>query len=171
MKIDKYIKDISDKLHNHNGNNNSIDDTIDDNYYLDRKLEPPRFLCYRHIRVKKCPDEYRKKSLDCVLYAITQDELDYALKRELRKSPEQRYQDKKEDWYLHELYIDGGEECNPMYDGCTPKCRFHNETGRIEDDEVREEYKKLSESLRQENKIVEPPSESELQRLAKIYQL
>ena len=50
-----------------------------------------------------------------------------------------------------------------MRSGCTAKCRFYPETGRIEDEEVIEEYNKLVESLRQENKIVEPPSESELQ--------
>jgi hypothetical protein len=40
----------------------------------------------------------------------------------------------------------------------------------IEDEEVVEEHKKLVESLRQKNQMVEPPPESELLlRLAKIY--
>jgi hypothetical protein len=40
---------------------------------------------------------------------------------------------------------------------------------RIEDEEVIDEHNKLVESHRQENSIVEPPSESELLRLAKKY--
>jgi hypothetical protein len=46
-----------------------------------------------------------------------------------------------------------------MVDGCTPKCRYHNETGRIEEDEIKEEYNKLVESYRQKNSIIDPPSE------------
>ena len=34
---------------------------------------------------------------------ITQDELDFGLKRWLRKTPEERYQEEKEDRYFHEL--------------------------------------------------------------------
>jgi N-dimethylarginine dimethylaminohydrolase len=55
-----------------------------------------------------------------------------------------------------------------MVDGCTPKCRYHNETGRIEEDEIKEEYNKLVESYRQKNSIIDLPSESELFKLAKI---
>jgi len=54
-----------------------------------------------------------------------------------------------------------------MVDGCTSKCRYHNEIGRNEDEEVREEHNKLVERHKQENKIVESPSESELLKLAK----
>jgi len=53
--------------------------------------------------------------------------------------------------------------------GCIPECRFYAAEGRIEDDKVREVYEKLGESLRRDNKIVDPPTESELLRLAKKY--
>jgi hypothetical protein len=46
---------------------------------------------------------------------------------------------------------------------------FYTENGRIEDEEVIQEHNKLVESARRDNRIVEPPSESELLRLAKIY--
>jgi len=61
------------------------------------------------------------------------------------------------------LQIDG--YCNGFDSHGTPECRFYPETGRIEDDEVQEQYKKLGESLRRDNKMIEPPSEIELQRL------
>jgi hypothetical protein len=50
-----------------------------------------------------------------------------------------------------------------MYGGCTPNCRFYPEFGVITDEEVIEEHDKLVESLRRDNKIVQPPSEAELQ--------
>ena len=177
MKTDKQIKDISDRLNaisnNDNGRNNHNDDTFridkyDDEYYLDQNRDPPRFYIYRQARAEKWqatgphePSDYDR--------AITQDELDYRLKERLRIPPEQRYQHEKEYYYFHELYIEGGKECNPLYEGCTTKCRFHSETGRIEDMEVIEKHSKLVESMRRDNEIVEPPSEAELQRLAKAY--
>ena len=53
--------------------------------------------------------------------------------------------------------------------GCVPECRFYPEYGRIEDEEVIEEHNKLVESFSRDNKIVEPPSENELLRLAKMH--
>jgi hypothetical protein len=50
-----------------------------------------------------------------------------------------------------------------------PECRFYPEHGRIEDEDVIEEYNKLVESHRQKNSIIDPPSEIELLKLAKIY--
>jgi hypothetical protein len=47
--------------------------------------------------------------------------------------------------------------------------KLYLETGRIEDEEVIEEHNKWIERRRQENSIVEPPSENELLMLAKIY--
>ena len=102
MKIDRFIKDISDRLdgispisypENDNDDYSRLQ-KYDDEYYLDTNSEPPRFAYYRHVRVEQCTDEYRKKSLECVHDSITQDELDYYLKAKLRVPPEQRYQDK-----------------------------------------------------------------------------
>lgn len=45
-------------------------------------------------------------------------------------------------------------------DKCIPECQFYPECGRIEDELVIEEHNKLVESYRQNNSIVEPPSES-----------
>ena len=106
MKTDKYIKDISDRLNTISSRNanayssNGFED-YDDEYYLDMGSEPLRLAYYRHVRVEQCDDEYRKKTFECVRDSTTQDELDYYLKRNLRVPPEQRYQDKKEDWFFH----------------------------------------------------------------------
>ena len=108
---------------------------------------------------------------------ITQDELDFILNRNLRMSPEERYRREKAHWYWHEsswcwrgLDTTGydGQGCN-QFTGCIPECRFYPEYGRIEDEQVIEEHKELVERYRQDNSIVDPPSESELLMLAKIY--
>jgi hypothetical protein len=181
LKIDRYVKDLSRRLDSFsygNGNNNDEDDDSyglykhDDDYYLDTGSQPPRFAYYRHIRAEKWkasgphePSDYDNTT--------TQDELDYGLKRKLRMTPEERYRREKQHWYWHESSwywrrANGydGYGCN---DGkCIPECRFYSEYGRIEDEEVIEEHNKVVESHRQRNTIVEPPSESELLRLAKI---
>ena len=184
MKIDKHIKDFSKRLDNVSGNSNNDeedgDDSYglykhDDDYYLDIGSEPPRFAYYRHIRAEKWkalghkPSEYDN--------SITQDELDYALKRNLTIPPEERYQHEKQHWYWHNSswYSRGldatgydGQGCN-QFTGCIPECRFYPEYGRIEDEEVIEEHNKVVESYLQKGAIVEPPFESELLSLAKIY--
>jgi hypothetical protein len=174
LKVDRYIKDLYKRLDTFSGNNN--DDVYglykhNDDYHLDIGSEPPRFAYYRHIRAEKWkalghkPSEHND--------SITQDELDYALKRNLRIPPEKRYQCEKEQWYWHELSwywrgVNGydGYGCNNGK--CISECRFYPEYGRIED-EVIEEHNKVVESYRQKNAIVEPPSEAELSRLAKIH--
>jgi hypothetical protein len=176
LKIDKYIKDISDRLDNIISSSSTNDDSYkkigkyDDEYYLDQNRDPPRFLLYRQARAEKWeasgphgPSEYDD--------TITQDELDYALKRRLRITPEQRYQDEKRQPWFHELYVEGGRECNNLYDPwCIPgHCRFADEYGVITDEEVIEDHNKVVEYYRQNNKIVEAPSEIELQRLANAY--
>lgn len=182
MKIDKHVRDIShrlDTISNRNGNGNGRDNNngdddygtvteYDDEYYLDIGQDPPRFFYYRYIRAEQWEALGHKCWGHEYDHRITQGELDFRLKKELRISPEQRYQHEKEYYYFHELYVEGGRECNPIYEGCTPKCRFHTETGRIEDEEIIEEHNKHVESLRRENAIVEPPSKEELLRLAKI---
>jgi hypothetical protein len=81
-----------------------INNVRDDEYYLSNHDKgillddiPPRFYYYKHIRAKLGLE-----------HGITQDELNYALKRYLRMSPEQRYQREKSHYYFHELYIEGG---------------------------------------------------------------
>jgi hypothetical protein len=164
LKIDKYIKDLSKKLDSFsssaNGNDYYYDDNYglnnhDDEYYLDRKSEPPRFAYYRHIRIEKSTDEWRKKTFEAANDSITQDELEYSL-----KSWYWRQRDKEETGY-------DGYGCNNGE--CIPECRFYPEYGRIEDELVIEEHNKLVESYRQKNSIIDPPSESELLKLAKIY--
>jgi len=41
-----------------------------------------------------------------------------------------------------------------MYDGCTPKCRYYIETGRIEDEEVIQEHRKTEAVYRKQNRLV-----------------
>ena len=109
MKVDRYAKDLSKKLDSFsNGNGNYDDDSYgltkhDDGYYLDRGSEPPRFAYYRHVRAeewkalgyKPWDHEYDSR--------ITQDELDFILKRNLRMPPEARYQRETSNSYFHEL--------------------------------------------------------------------
>jgi hypothetical protein len=60
--------------------------------------------------------------------------------------------------------LKGAGECNPVLGGCTPKCRFYNEYGRIEDEEVIEMYRQDEEDYRQKGTLVdiEPPDEDTL---------
>ena len=101
MKIDKYIKDVSDRLDSISNNGNDHDnnshkiDKYDDEYYLDQNRDPPRFYLYRQARGEKWQacEPHGMSDYD---KTITQDELDYRLKERLRVTPEQRYQQEKE---------------------------------------------------------------------------
>lgn len=160
MKIDKQVRNISDRLDGISSSKHHDSDEHDDDYYIDIDSEPPRFLYYIQARAEKWeasgphgPSEYDD--------TITQDELDYALKRRLRMTPEQRYQDEKRNFLFHDLscYMrDLGEEdhgCTGA--GCIAECRFYPEYGRIEDGEVIAEHKKLEDKCRKDNKIVDIP--------------
>jgi len=86
--------------------NNRLAKNKDDEYYLDIGSRPPRFLYYRHKRWEKL-DEWGKLTNEGVDDTITQDELDYYLKANLRVPPEERYKHRKENWFFHELsYLD-----------------------------------------------------------------
>jgi hypothetical protein len=99
LKIDRYIKDLSYKLNSFSNNGNGNNDDKDDDYYLDIGSEPPRFLYYRHVRAQEWEALGHKGSdYDG---SIAQDELDYALKEELRISPEQRYRQEKAEFLFH----------------------------------------------------------------------
>ena len=104
----------------------------------------------------------KKESCGAAYDGITQDELDFSLKRKLRMTPEQRYQRKTSNFLYHDLscYMrkPGEEDHGCTGTGCIPECRFYPETDRIEDEKVIEEHSKLVESYRQKNAIVEPPS-------------
>jgi hypothetical protein len=172
LKIDKYIKDLSKKLDNFS-NGNGLQIIKDDVYYIDREDTPPWFV-YHDIAIRERREKAgRKLGLHEYDHSITQDQLDFILKRELRPSPEQRYQHEKANFLFHDLscYMRGlGEsDYGCTGGGCIPECRFYPKYGRIEDDEVIEEHNKLIERHRQENSIVEPPSERELLRLVKIH--
>jgi hypothetical protein len=179
LKIDKHVKDLSRRLDSVSGNGDSDEDDNyglydnDDDYYLDIGSEPPRFAYYRRVRIEKSNDEYRKRSYEAAYDDITQDELNFSLKRKLRMMPEQRYQREKSNFLFHDLscYMRrlGEYDYGCTGAGCIPECRFYPEYGRIEDEEVIEEHNKIVESYRQNNAIVAPRSESELLRLAKIY--
>jgi hypothetical protein len=104
LKIDKHLKDLSRKLDTFSGSRNNDEDNSDsyglykhdDDYYLDIGLEPPRFAYYRHMRAEKWKaSEHKASEYD---HNITQDEMDYALKRNLRVPSEERYQHEKQHW-------------------------------------------------------------------------
>jgi hypothetical protein len=172
LKVDRYAKDLFKKLDNYNfssGNGNEYNDGC----FIEIGSEPPRFTDYREARAKTT-DAFGNKTCEDVWDSITQDELDYYLKMNLRRPPEERYQHKKEAWYFHEsswyMRHDNGYDgygCN--YGVCVPECRYYPQTGRIEDEEVIESHNEYVERLRQKNAIVEPPSESELLRLQRSW--
>src|SRR5215831_15270726 len=109
----------------------------------------------------------RRNSLtNAVLKELSKDKI-------ARPSPEERYKQEKANFLFHDLscYMRGlsDEEYGCDGAGCVPECRFYPATGRIEDEEVIEKHKELVERHKQENSIVEPPSESELLNLAEKY--
>jgi hypothetical protein len=181
LNLDKSIDNLSkrfDKLDSlaNRGNSMSIDSSNDDDeYYLEIGSEPPRFAYYRHVRAQEW-EALGHKPWDHVYdNRITQDELDYNLKKKLRASPEQRYQHRKTNWffhessYLHQTVDENGKAvdiikesgCGHSDNGeqgcCVPECRYYPKYGRIEDEEVIEEHNKLVENLIQENARVQPP--------------
>ena len=180
MKADRYAKDLFKKLDKYsfsNGHNNGHSSTnndeviiYDDYYYIDRGSRPPRFQAYRHARWEKL-DEWGRLTCEDVDKTTTQDELDFALKRDLRMTPEERYQLEKRSFLFHDLscYMRdlSDEEYGCDGGGCIPECRFYAEYGRIEDEEVIEEHNKFVEKLRNENRIVEPPHDKEMLRILK----
>ena len=109
--------------------------------------DPPRFYIYRQARAEKREASDKKSDYN---NSVTQDELDYSLKRKLRVTPEARYQREKRNQYWHESsYYNRGLEA---YDGygcyngeCIPSCRFYPEFGVIEDEEIIEDHSNLVE--------------------------
>ena len=177
MKSDRYARDLFKKLDNFYDNNriissqdNNIDGEDDDDYYIKTGEIPPRFQAYRHARWEKL-DEWGKLTCEDVDETVTQDELDFGLKRQLSKTPEERYQEEKENRSFHELspYMRGlsiddyDKGCHDQQ--CIPECRFYPEYGRIEDEEVIQKHNETEERYRQSNAIIDPPSESEMLRL------
>jgi hypothetical protein len=156
LKIDRYIKDISDRLNSAAAAGANIDH-YDEQYYLDIESEPPRFADYRAARAK-ITDTFGNKTCEDVLDSITQDESDYYLKMNLRISPEERYQHKKDAWYFHEsswcMRHNNGYDGHGCNNGeCVPECRYYPEFGRIEDEEFIHRHKEIEERYRNRNAL------------------
>lgn len=82
----------------------------------------------------------------------------------LKIPPEQRYQDRKINWFFHDssycrrgLNAYDGQGCN-AFTGCVPECRYYPKYGRIEDEEVIREHKEFEQRYRDSNAIIEPPN-------------
>ena len=109
MKIDKHLRDLADRLDavvSGCGNNNHVikdknDD--DDEYYLAIESEPPRFAYYRSVRTQEWQALGHRPRDHVYDQRISQDELDFMLKKKLRVPPEQRYQHEKQNWFFHKL--------------------------------------------------------------------
>lgn len=121
MKIDKSLRDLIGRLNVVSGSSNDNNEITsrDDDYYLAIGLEPPRFAYYRQVRIERSNDKWRKKTFEAAYDSITQDELDFSLKRKLREPPEQRYLREKGNWFFHDssysmrgLERYDGEGCN-----------------------------------------------------------
>ena len=155
MKVDRYAKDLFKRLGSLSNGNGHI---YGDDYYIEIGSEPPRFADYRAARAK-ITDAFGNKTCEDVWDSISQDELYYYLKMNLRTSPEERYQDKKDAWYFHKSswYM----RHNNGYDGygcnngeCIPGCRYYPKFGRIEDEEVIQRHKEIEECYRKRNAII-----------------
>jgi hypothetical protein len=117
-----------------------------------------RFAKLREARAKKTASAVGLTYED-VYDTITQEELDWWLRQKLKVSPEDRYQDKKKHWYLHESswYVRvphngyDGKGCDSSHGGCIPECRFYPKTGRIENLEVIQKHRELEERYRKNN--------------------
>jgi hypothetical protein len=192
MKIDKSVQSMLKRLENilpgSSGSSKWDDDTdrkettqeeLDD-IETEQYGEPHRFHIYRHARAKKTAPALLMDgdgfTYEDVYDTITQEELDWQLRQQLKVSPEDRYQHEKKHWYSHELsylhqikdentgkYVDiikeygcGRYENNPR--GCVPECRYYSPTGRIEDSEVIQRHRELEKRYRDNNAIVEPPT-------------
>ena len=90
MKSDRYARDLFKKLDNFYDNNriissqdNNIDGEDDDDYYIKTGEIPPRFQAYRHARWEKL-DEWGNLTCEDVDETVTQDELDFGLKRQVK---------------------------------------------------------------------------------------
>lgn len=101
MRIDRFIRDISDRLDNianGNGSSNNHSDgsnynydydyglhNYDDEYHLDIGQDPPRFKYYRQTRAKKWEALGPHEPSDTDP-SITQDEIDFGLKEGFAKT-------------------------------------------------------------------------------------
>ena len=98
MKIDKYVKSLWDKADNLAKTNEIIAATTtavyDDDYCIATGSTPIRFKAYRRARWEKL-DDWGRLTCEDVDKTITQDELDFSLKRQFRIAPEDRYQHQK----------------------------------------------------------------------------
>ena len=167
MKAVRYAKDIFKRLNdlgisnsNPNSNSNSLknnrpEDFDTDEYYIRIGERPPRFQLYQQARWEKL-DEGEGQ---CVDDFITLDELNFILKQQLAMTPEARYQHRRNKGIWHDCGIESaGVDCNPS-------CKFYPPVGRIEDQEIIEEHNRDVERMKQEGRIVEPPSEEEMLRI------
>jgi hypothetical protein len=185
--IDKTLSNIAKRLSvfDHYYDGDGRDDSFDrkttqeelDDIETERYGEPHRFHIYRAARCKKTAPAIGKTCED-VYDTITQEELDWSLRQQLKVSPEERYQDKKKHWYSHELSYwhqtilhDTGKavdtikeygcgKSNVKVEGgwCVPECRYYPQTGRIEDSEVIQKHREREKRYRDNNAIVEPPT-------------
>ena len=75
MKIDKYVKNLSKRLDSRfpspdisNGNNEEVEGIVkDDDYYLERRLEPPRFAYYKATRSIMIENNKNKKPVPAII--------------------------------------------------------------------------------------------------------
>ena len=134
-------------------NEDIIKQIKDDDYYMSKPgIIPPRFHYYNHVKSELFGNSG-------YLY-VTQDELDFGLKRTLKISPEERYQLKKSNRFFHKTssYMlglsadDWSKGCHD--DQCIPECEYYPEYGRIEDSQIIEEHREHERYYRNKNTIV-----------------
>jgi len=119
---------------------------------IDEDTERKRQEWFAKLRLARCrkTNAFGNKTCEDVYDYITREEYEYGLRQIVQISPEDRYQDKKQQWFFHEssYYMRGlgGYDGYGCYNGkCIPDCKYYNEEGRIEHDEVIQKYKEHNE--------------------------
>lgn len=175
MKTDVYVKNMVKRLDNLirgsspssskwdiAGGKTTISQQEIDDIETHQNGEPHRFSDYRAARSKKTAPAVGLTYED-VYDTITQEELDWELRQQLKVSPEDRYQHQKKHWYSHpsSWYVRvphrgyDGQGCTGQ--NCVPECRFYPEYGRIEDSEVIQNQREREKRYRDNHAIVDIP--------------
>jgi hypothetical protein len=169
-KLDEKIGKIEDAIKNINTATASQDGGTEREREKTESEKIRKFANYRLARAKKTLGDGVTKTYEDVWDRVTLEELDYYLQRALEVPEEERYQHRRRcpsghesGWSARGLSAYDGKGCNQST-GCVPECRYYPETGRIEDEEIINEYKQEMEERRKAGTLIEGKEKEELDR-------